>query len=79
MRRETITFDLAHRLQREAESLLSGLEFEVDSLTVLELARDSDCSAYDCAFVALAKKLDIQLMTLDGKLLRAFPYSKSLV
>jgi predicted nucleic acid-binding protein len=73
MRRRTITFDQAHRLQREAESLLWGSEFEVDSLSVLELARDSDCSAYDCEFVALAKKLDTKLITLDAKLLRAFP------
>lgn len=80
MRRRTITFEQAHRLQREAESLLSGSEFEVDSLTVLELVRDSDCSAYDCEFVALAKKLDTELITLDGKLLRAFPTcSNSLV
>jgi predicted nucleic acid-binding protein len=80
MRRRAITFDQAHRLQREAESLLSGSEFEVDSLTVLELVRDSDCSAYDCEFVALAKKLDTKLITLDGKLLRAFPtHSNTLV
>jgi predicted nucleic acid-binding protein len=73
MRRRTITFDQAHRLQKEAESLLWGSEFEVDSLGVLEVARDSDCSAYDCEFVALAKKLDTKLITLDAKLLRAFP------
>ena len=80
MRRRAITFDQAHRLQREAESLLCGSEFEVDSLTVLELVRDSDCAAYDCEFVALAKKLDTKLITRDGKLLRAFPtHSKTLV
>ncbi len=80
MRRRAITFEQAHRLQREAESLLSGSEFEVDSLTVLELLRDSDCSAYDCEFVALAQKLDTKLITLDGKLLRAFPtHSNKLV
>jgi predicted nucleic acid-binding protein len=77
MRRRTISFDQAHRLQREAESLLWGSEFEVDSLSVLELARDSDCSAYDCEFVALAKKLDTKLITLDAKLLRAFPKNSS--
>ena len=80
MRRRAITFDQAHKLQREAESLLSGSEFEVDSHAVLELVRDSDCSAYDCEFVALAKKLDTKLITQDGKLLSAFPtHSKTLV
>lgn len=73
LRRKTLTFDQAFDLQSEAESLLSGSEFEVDSRAVLELVRDSDCSAYDCEFIALAIKLDTKLVTMDGKLLRAFP------
>ena len=73
MRRKALTFEQACGLQREAESLLSDAEFEVDSLSVLELVRDSDCSAYDCEFIALAVQLNTQLVTMDGKLLRAFP------
>ena len=73
LRRKSLSFDQAINLQREAESMLEGLEFEVDSLAVLELVKDSDCSAYDCEFVALATKLGTQLVTMDGKLLRAFP------
>ena len=73
MRRKTLTLEQAHGLQAEAESLLADSEFEVDSLAVLELVRDSDCSAYECEFIALAIKLDIPLVTMDGKLLRAFP------
>lgn len=61
MRRKTISFEQASSLQKEAESLLEGSEFEVDSLAVLELARDSDCSAYDCEFVALAATLGTKL------------------
>jgi predicted nucleic acid-binding protein len=53
--------------------LLTGAEYEVDSLSVLELVRDSECSAYDCEFVTLAMKLGAKLVTMDGKLLRAFP------
>lgn len=73
LRRKVISFEQANSLQREAESLLAGSEFEIDSLSVLELVRDSDCSAYDCEFVALARKLDTRLVTMDRKLLRAFP------
>jgi predicted nucleic acid-binding protein len=73
MRRKTLTFDQACSLQSEAEGLLAGSEFEVDSRTVLELVRDSECSAYDCEFIALAIKLDTKLVTVDKKLLRAFP------
>jgi len=73
MRRKAITFEQAKSLQREAESLLLGAEFEVESSAVLELVRDSDCSAYDCEFIALAMKLDTRLVTMDKKLLKTFP------
>jgi hypothetical protein len=35
--------------------------------------RSSDCSACDCEFVALAMRLETRLVTLDKKILRAFP------
>lgn len=73
LRRKTLTFDQACSLQSEAEDLLAGSEFEVDSKAVLELVRDSDCSAYDCEFIALANKLQVKLVTMDAKLLKAFP------
>lgn len=73
MRRKTLTFGQACDLQEEAESLLRGCEFEVASQTVLGLVRDSNCSAYDCEFIALAIKLDTSLVTMDKKLLQAFP------
>ncbi len=73
MRRSAITFEQAVSLQTEAESLLAGGEYELESRAVLELVRDSDCSAYDCEFVALATKLDTKLFTMDKKILRAFP------
>jgi len=73
LRRQSLTFDQARTLQGEAESLLEGLEFEVESSAVLRLVSDSDCSAYDCEFIALAMQLDTRLVTMDRKLLRAFP------
>lgn len=73
MRRKALTFEEARALQAEAESLLAGNEYEVDSQRVLELVRDSDCSAYDCEFAALAMGLGVTLVTRDGKLLKAFP------
>ncbi|WLI87870.1 type II toxin-antitoxin system VapC family toxin [Massilia sp. R2A-15] len=73
MRRRAISFDQAFQLQMAAESLMDGMEFDVDSRSVLELVRDSECSAYDCEFIALAIKLGIKLVTMDKQLLRAFP------
>lgn len=73
MRRKDVSFEQAVSLQTEAESLLAGCEHEVESISVLNLVRDSDCSAHDCEFIALATKLDTQLFTMDKKLLRNFP------
>ena len=73
LRRRTLGFEAAGAIQAEAEGLLAGNEHLVDSLRVLELVRDSDCSAYDCEFVALAMRLGTKLITMDAKLLRAFP------
>jgi predicted nucleic acid-binding protein len=73
LRRGALTFDQAIALQREAEALLHGTEYEVDSRDILRLVRDSDCSAYDCEFVGLALMLGVGLVTMDGKVLRSFP------
>jgi predicted nucleic acid-binding protein len=73
IRRKALGFSEAMDILGEAESLVAGCEHEVGSRHVLELVRDSDCSAYDCEFVALARQLDVKLVTLDAKLLSAFP------
>ncbi len=73
LRRKTLTFDEVLKVQAEAEALLAGNEHEVDSRRVIELVRDSDCSAYDCEFVALAARLGVKVVTMDAKMLRAFP------
>jgi predicted nucleic acid-binding protein len=73
LRHKALSFDQARAMQIEAESLLSGNEHQVDSMRVLELVRDSDCSAYDCEFIALALALGVKLVTADRKLLKAFP------
>lgn len=73
LRRKTLNFAQVCSLQSEAEDLLAGSEFDVESKAVLQMVRDSDCSAYDCEFIALAEKLDTKLVTVDKKLLKAFP------
>lgn len=73
LRRNSLTFERACSVQAEAEELLSGSEHDVDSTSVLQLVRDSSCTAYDCEFIALALKLGTKLVTMDKKLLQAFP------
>lgn len=73
LRKKIIDFADACQIQRQAERLLHGNEYRVDSLSVLTLVDKSDCSAYDCEFVALAKQSDTKLITWDKKLRKAFP------
>ena len=73
LRRKSLTFDEALRVQAEAEAILTGNEYEVDSRRVLELVRESNCSAYDCEFIALAVRLGTKVVTMDGKMLKEFP------
>ena len=73
LRRKQLTFEAVREIQREAEALMLGNEHDVDSQRVLELVRDSACTAYDCEFVSVAVRLGVKLLTADSKVLKAFP------
>jgi predicted nucleic acid-binding protein len=73
MRKGMLTFEQALRLQTRAENLLADCEFDVPSQDVLQLVNESPCSAYDCEFVALAKRFNTKLVTSDKKVINAFP------
>lgn len=73
LRKELISLDQAYRIQTMAETLLADCEYEVPSYEVLQLVNESTCSAYDCEFVALAKRLNTKLITSDKKVITAFP------
>jgi predicted nucleic acid-binding protein len=73
LRKELITKDDAFAVLQQALRLMQGKERVVDSLRVIELTSFSSCSAYDCEFVALAKEMSINLVTLDRQILDQFP------
>ena len=73
LRRGTLTYDQTLAVQLTAEEILDGNEMSVESQSVLQLVRDSRCSAYDCEFVALAQQLTVTLYTMDSTVLAAFP------
>ena len=73
LRKEIITFEKALQLQETAESIMANHEYNVSSSHILNLVNKSNCSAYDCEFVALAKYKNIPLITQDKKVLREFP------
>ncbi len=68
-----ISLSLAQAVMSQAEELMRGREYAVTSVSVLRLAAESGCTAYDCEFVALAQDLHVPLVTVDRQVLAAFP------
>ena len=73
IRKKMLSLGDASEIMAEAELLMRGNEYSVKSTSVLHLVSLSDCSAYDCEFVALAQDLQSPLITMDKKILRNFP------
>ena len=73
VRQQIISFEEALEIMEAAQDLMTEGEYDVPSFQVLSLAEKSECSAYDCEFVALAQDMEVKLITADKKLLRAFP------
>lgn len=73
MRHKSLSLADALSLVERCGSLINGNEHETDSKSVLSLAQESGCTSYDCEFVATAVELGVPLVTLDKKLLSAFP------
>lgn len=73
LRKKIVTLEKALQLQEKAESIMVQNEFDVSSSQVLALINESNCSAYDCEFVALAHHLNIRLVTQDKKILKELP------
>ncbi len=73
LRKKIITLEKAMQLQDTAESIIIQNEYDVSSSQVLALIDKSNCSSYDCEFVALAHHFDTKLVTQDKKILKEFP------
>lgn len=73
LRKKIINYQDILQIMMQAESLLEGNEYEVLSEEILPLVHESNCSAYDCEFVSVARKLNIPLITADKKILVEFP------
>lgn len=73
MRKKLLSLEDAYQVMSAATLLMQGREYEVPSLQVLSLAATCTCSAYDCEFIALARDLDVPLVTVDKQILAQFP------
>lgn len=72
VRRGLIGFDAAMTAFAQAERHLLDREFGVSTGAVLDLVSRSQCTAYDCEFVALAQAQAVPLVTSDAEILREF-------
>jgi len=73
LRKQLLNIDEVLLIIQQAETLLTDHEYKISSAQVMQLVNRSQCSAYDCEFVALAQYLDVPLITSDKKILREFP------
>ncbi len=71
--RGDLTVPRAVALLGQVDDVLGGREGDVDSQDVLALASHSNCTTYDCEYVALANALGVPLVTTDRAVLKAFP------
>lgn len=72
MRKGILSVDGAMAVFEAAHSAIKN-DVQTDESVVLGLIRDSQCSSYDCEYVAAAKDLQVPLVTADKQLLRSFP------
>jgi predicted nucleic acid-binding protein len=68
-----MSLEQVYQIQHQAEVVMTGNEYQTNSLEVLKLASTSQCSAYDCEFIALARYLQVKLITQDKQILAQFP------
>jgi predicted nucleic acid-binding protein len=73
LRKKLLTEAEANAAYLNAQKDLGDREFTVPTERILKLVLASDCTAYDCEYVALAQDLGVPLVTTDKKILRAFP------
>lgn len=65
----------AKQVMKNAILTLENRQVLPSSEKILDLISETDCTAYDCEFIALAQQLDVLLVTADKQLLSRFPNS----
>ncbi|HEU0291291.1 MAG TPA: type II toxin-antitoxin system VapC family toxin [Anaerolineales bacterium] len=63
----------SQQVMNEAHDLMVEHERFVSSNVVLEHVASSKCTSYDCEYVALAKEMNLTLVTFDKEIVREFP------
>lgn len=68
MRKKLMDISHVRNIMEEAEHLMQGGEYSIQSSEIFLLVESSGCTAYDCEYIALAKEFNIPLITTDKKL-----------
>jgi predicted nucleic acid-binding protein len=56
-----------------AEKMMKRKELLTNTSSVLILVAESNCSAYDCEYIAVARHFNVNLITYDKQLIKEFP------
>ncbi len=70
---QNMPLEESQQIMNETHDLMIEHERFVSSNVVLELMASSKCTSYDCEYVALAKEMNLTLVTFDKEVLRDFP------
>ena len=62
----------AYQIMDEAHRLMMDHERFISSNMVLELVSSSKCTSYDCEYIALAKEMNLTLVTFDKQVVGEF-------
>ena len=71
--RKGMSLEEAKRIMGLALDAMETRQIQPSPDLVLELIANSNCTAYDCEFIALAKETNSYLVTADRQLLKEFP------
>ena len=71
--RRGMTLSQAKQIMANAVLTLENHQVLPSSEKILDLISESNCTAYDCEFIALAQQLSALLVTADRQLLSQFP------
>lgn len=71
--RRGMNISRANEIMKDAMLTLENRQVAPSSEKIFDLISKSDCTAYDCEFIALAQQLNIALVTADKQLQLRFP------
>lgn len=73
IRKKLLSKGEAVEIMSNAETMMKGNEYSVNSIQVIDKLDQCKLSAYDLEFVTLAESLNVKLLTFDKTVLKEFP------